>query len=74
MSIHWAPPKKTNGVVTRYKIEIDGDTIYKNEFGRMITNRFKLFKDHIDSSHLSFVKNQIPPNTNYTVIKNYNVL
>lgn len=69
MSIQWAPPKKPNGLVTQYKIEIKGVATFKNENGRVITNRFSLFTDHIDSSHNRFDKNQIPANTNYTVLK-----
>ena len=67
MSVNWLPPKKLNGVVINYRIEIDGVATYKNQLGKIVTDKFELHRDNIDASHSNFVRNQIPSNTNYTV-------
>ena len=67
MSINWDTPLKRNGIITQYKIEINGKATYKDETGRMKTERLRPFIDHVDIQYNSFRKNQLPPNTNYTV-------
>ena len=67
MSINWEPPLKPNAVITQYKIEITGNSTYKDEHGRTKTNIVTPILEHVDYQHKSFKKTQLPPNTNYTV-------
>ncbi|XP_058804465.1 tyrosine-protein phosphatase 69D isoform X2 [Phymastichus coffea] len=67
MSINWEPPLKRNGIINQYKIEITGRATYKDENGRIKTEYLRPFIDHVDFQYNTFRKNQLPPNTNYTI-------
>lgn len=67
MSVSWGPPVKRNGIINQYKIEINGRATYKDENGRIKTEYLRPFIDHVDYQYNTFRKNQLPPNTNYTV-------
>ncbi|KAJ8667803.1 hypothetical protein QAD02_009466 [Eretmocerus hayati] len=67
MSMHWEAPLKRNAIITQYKIEITGKATYRDDGSRIKTEQIRPFVDHVDFQHNSFKKNQLPPNTNYTV-------
>jgi hypothetical protein len=67
MLINWEAPKKRTGIILQYKIEINGRATFKDESGRMKNERLNPFIDHVDFQYNTFRKNQLPPNTNYTV-------
>ncbi|XP_011501448.1 PREDICTED: tyrosine-protein phosphatase 69D isoform X2 [Ceratosolen solmsi marchali] len=67
MSINWVAPQKRTGIILQYKIEINGKATFKDESGRMKNERLNPFIDHVDFQYNTFRKNQLPPNTNYTI-------
>lgn len=72
MSVTWDPPQKSNGQILQCKIEINGKAIYTDDSGRVKTEHLRPFIDYVDFQYNTFRKNQLPPNTNYTVSRKFN--
>ena len=60
MSINWDTPLKRNGIITQYKIEINGKASYKDETGRMKTERLRSFIDYVDIQYNLFTTARKP--------------
>lgn len=67
MSISWKPPQKRNSVILQYKIEITGKAKYKDALGKTKSAELTPVIDYVDYQNRVFRKNQLAPNTNYTI-------
>ncbi|XP_014611442.1 PREDICTED: tyrosine-protein phosphatase 69D isoform X2 [Polistes canadensis] len=63
--ITWLPPKKPNGFITRYNLNLTGIAKFKNDMGRLDIENWNLFKSISNKNNFRY--GQIPSNTNYTV-------
>ncbi|XP_043676393.1 tyrosine-protein phosphatase 69D-like [Vespula pensylvanica] len=66
ISISWTSPEKTNGVITRYNLQLSGIAKFKNDMGRLDIDKWSLPVKSISNKN-SVRYGQIPANTNYTV-------
>lgn len=66
ISISWTEPNKTNGVITRYNLQLSGIAKFKNDMGRLDIDKWSLPVKSISNKN-SVTYGQIPANTNYTV-------
>lgn len=64
--IRWEAPKKPNGVIDHYKIEVKASATYINEEGQrqVDTHEDKL---NVTSSVTNYTYHHALPNTNYTI-------
>lgn len=65
ISITWDHPEKSNGVITRYNIQLIGIARFKNGMGRLDIDTWGPQNWSVKKNSTHF--NQIPANTNYTV-------
>ncbi|XP_043501745.1 tyrosine-protein phosphatase 69D-like [Polistes fuscatus] len=63
--ITWLPPKKPNGFITRYNLNLTGIAKFKNDMGRLDIENWNLFRSISNKNNFRY--GQIPSNTNYTV-------
>lgn len=66
ISISWMSPEKSNGVITRYNLQLSGIAKFKNDMGRLDIDKWSLPVKSISNKN-SVRYGQIPANTNYTV-------
>lgn len=67
MSITWEHPEKPNGIIQRYNIQLNGASRFKNDMGRLDIDSFEPPNWSVYQKNNTRY-NQIPANTNYTVI------
>ncbi|XP_035721716.1 tyrosine-protein phosphatase 69D-like [Vespa mandarinia] len=66
ISISWETPEKSNGIITRYNLQLSGISKFKNDMGRLDIDKWSLPVKSISNKN-SVRYGQIPANTNYTV-------
>lgn len=68
LTLSWESPEKPNGVIDRYGVNLTGISVYRNDLGRLEVDNWGPSDKNALGTARSYHFNQIPPNTNYTVI------